>query len=36
MKPSTELNLSYLKSGLYIVTLHNEDGTVNTVKAIKK
>ena len=36
MKPSTELNLSSLNAGLYIVTLHMEDGSVKTVKAIKK
>ena len=36
MKPSAELNLSDLKTGLYIVTLQMEDGTVKSVKAIKK
>ena len=36
MKPSTELNLSDLKTGLYIVNLHMEDGTVSSTKAIKK
>ena len=36
MKVSTELYLSELKTGLYIVTLQMEDGTVRTVKAIKK
>lgn len=36
MTPSTELDLSSLKSGLYIVTLRMEDGTVNSIKAIKK
>ncbi len=36
MKVSTELDLSELKTGLYIVTLQMEDGTVRTVKAIKK
>ncbi|MDP2453427.1 MULTISPECIES: GEVED domain-containing protein [unclassified Kaistella] len=36
MKPAAELNLSDLKTGLYIVTLYMEDGTVKSVKAIKK
>ncbi|UOE40404.1 T9SS type A sorting domain-containing protein [Chryseobacterium suipulveris] len=36
MKPSAELNLSSLNAGLYIVSLHMEDGSVKTVKAIKK
>ncbi|WP_027377787.1 GEVED domain-containing protein [Kaistella palustris] len=36
LKASAELNLSELKSGLYIVTLHMEDGTVKSFKAIKK
>jgi hypothetical protein len=36
MKPSTELQVSDLKTGLYIVNLHMEDGTVKSIKAIKK
>ena len=36
LKPSAELNLSDLKTGLYIVTLKMEDGTVQSFKAIKK
>ena len=36
LKPSTELNLSDLKTGLYIVNLKMEDGTVRSIKAIKK
>lgn len=36
MKPSAELNLSDLKTGLFIVTLHMEDGTVKSFKTIKK
>ncbi|WP_423975022.1 T9SS type A sorting domain-containing protein [Kaistella sp.] len=36
MKPSAELNLSDLKTGLYIVTLHMEDGTVKSFKTVKK
>ena len=31
-----EINLSDLKAGLYFVTLKMEDGTTNTIKAIKK
>lgn len=36
LKPSTELNLSDLSSGLYLITLQMENGTAKTVKAIKK
>ena len=36
MKASTELHLADLRAGLYIVTLHMNDGTVKAVKAIKK
>lgn len=36
MEPSTELNLSDLKTGLYLVNLKMEDGTVRSIKAIKK
>ena len=35
MAPSTELDLSALKTGLYIVTLQMEDGTVKSFKAVK-
>lgn len=36
MKPAAELNVSDLKTGLYIVTLNMEDGSSKTIKAIKK
>ena len=36
LAPSAELNLSSLKSGLYIVNLQMEDGSVKSFKAIKK
>ena len=36
MKALAQLNLSDLKTGLYIVTLHMEDGSVKSIKAIKK
>lgn len=36
LSPSAELNLASLKTGLYIVNLQMEDGTVNSFKAIKK
>ncbi|MBH1960364.1 MAG: T9SS type A sorting domain-containing protein [Flavobacteriia bacterium] len=36
MKPAAELNVSELKSGLYMVTLNMEDGSSKTIKAIKK
>ncbi|WDF46768.1 GEVED domain-containing protein [Chryseobacterium sp. KACC 21268] len=36
LAPSAELNLSSLKTGLYIVNLKMEDGSVKTFKAIKK
>ncbi|MBF8456931.1 choice-of-anchor J domain-containing protein [Kaistella sp. G5-32] len=36
MKPSTELQVSDLKTGLYIVNLLMEDGTIKSIKAIKK
>ncbi|MGC4128681.1 MAG: T9SS type A sorting domain-containing protein [Bergeyella sp.] len=36
LTPATELNLSDLKSGLYIINLAMEDGSVKSVKAIKK
>ncbi|WP_373707796.1 GEVED domain-containing protein [Kaistella sp.] len=36
LKPSAELNLSDLKTGLYIVTLQMEDGKIQSFKAIKK
>lgn len=36
LAPASEINLSSLKTGLYIVTLHMEDGSVKSVKAIKK
>lgn len=34
--PAKELNLSSLNSGLYFVTLYFKDGSLSTVKAIKK
>lgn len=36
LAPAAELNLSNLKSGLYIVNLKMEDGSVKSFKAIKK
>lgn len=36
LKASAELNLSDLNSGMYLIILHNNDGSVQTVKAIKK
>lgn len=36
MKPASELNLSDLKTGMYIVTFNMEDGTVKSFKTIKK
>ncbi len=36
LAPNAELNLSELKAGLYIVNLQMQDGTIKTVKAIKK
>lgn len=36
MKASAELNVSDLKTGLYMVTLNMEDGSSKTIKAIKK
>lgn len=36
LKAAAELALGDLKTGLYIVTLHMEDGTVQSFKAIKK
>ncbi|WP_379968893.1 GEVED domain-containing protein [Epilithonimonas sp. UC225_85] len=36
LAPSAELNLSNLKTGLYIVNLQMEDGSVKSFKAIKK
>jgi len=35
-KPSTALQLGELKSGMYIVILHMNDGSRQTIKAIKK
>lgn len=35
-KPGSELNLSDLKSGVYMITLYLKDGTQKTVKSIKK
>ncbi|MET3538235.1 T9SS-dependent choice-of-anchor J family protein [Chryseobacterium limigenitum] len=35
-KPSSEIHLGELKSGLYVVTLDMKDGSKQTVKAIKK
>ena len=35
-KPSKEINLSSLNSGLYLITMSFKDGSQNTVKAIKK
>lgn len=35
MKPAARIELSDLKSGMYLVTLHYEDGSVKSFKAIK-
>ncbi|MFS4473228.1 T9SS type A sorting domain-containing protein [Chryseobacterium sp. T20] len=35
-KPSSQLNLNDLKTGLYLVTLKMTDGTTKTIKTIKK
>lgn len=35
-KPSSAINLSDLKSGMYLVTFYLKDGTQKTVKSIKK
>ncbi|WP_310000758.1 T9SS type A sorting domain-containing protein [Chryseobacterium sp. 2987] len=35
-KPSSFLNLDDLKEGLYLIHLKMTDGTVKTIKAIKK
>lgn len=36
LKPSTQLQVSDLKTGMYIVNLVMEDGTVRSIKTIKK
>lgn len=36
VKASAEIQVSELKTGLYIVNLHMEDGSVKSIKAIKK
>ena len=36
LKPSTELNLSSLNSGVYVVTLKMNDGSVKAFKVVKK
>ncbi|MDR2205978.1 MAG: T9SS type A sorting domain-containing protein [Flavobacteriaceae bacterium] len=36
MAAASELNLSSLKSGMYIVNLNMEDGSVKSIKAVKK
>jgi hypothetical protein len=35
-KPTTELHLGELKTGLYLVTLNYKDGSSKTIKAVKK
>jgi len=35
-KPESVINLSDLKSGMYLITLYLKDGTQKTVKSIKK
>lgn len=36
MKPTNEINLSSLKAGMYLINLKMKDGSVQTVKTIKK
>ena len=36
LAPATELNLSGLNAGVYIINLNMEDGTIKTFKSIKK
>jgi len=36
LSPSKEINLSYLKNGLYIITISSYDGSIKNFKIIKK